>query len=197
MSYFEAGNGFAAAATTASWMALGVVMLTARRPRAGEGGAAKRDSGSVFGIVLQSIGISAAWFGPVRIDMSPPFPPDVMITGAPVAALAVASWLLFLWAAVTMGQNWSLVARTRADHKLVDRGPFALMRHPIYVALFGLMIATGFAVGHPWNLLIAAPIYTWGTLQRVAIEERLLREAFGQAYDDYAKRVKRFIPGIW
>ena len=96
-----------------------------------------------------------------------------------------------------MGQNWSLVARTRSDHKLVERGPFALMRHPIYVALFGLMIATGLALGHPWNLLLAAPIYWWGTLQRVAIEERLLRDAFGSAYDDYARRVKRFVPGVW
>lgn len=197
MSYFEAGNAFAAGATVLSWLALCVVMVTARRPASGEGGAAKRDSRSVFGIVLQSIGIGATWFGPIRIDASPPFPPELWIAGAPIAALAVTSWLLFLWSAMTMGQNWSLVARTRSDHKLVEGGPFALMRHPIYVALFGLMIATGFAVGHPWNLLIATPIYLWGTLQRVTIEERLLREAFGTAYDDYAKRVKRFIPGIW
>jgi protein-S-isoprenylcysteine O-methyltransferase Ste14 len=36
-----------------------------------------------------------------------------------------------------------------------------------------------------------------GTLMRVGIEERLLRETFGQAFDDYARRVKRFIPMIW
>lgn len=194
--YFHPGNAVAAAATIFSWFALSVVMLTARRPPAGEG-ASKRDSGSVFGVALQGVAISVAWFGPIRIDTEWPFAREVWIAGAPVAALAVASWLLFLWAAVTMGQNWSLVARTRSDHKLVQRGPFALMRHPIYVALFGLMIATGLALGHPWNLLLAAPIYWWGTLQRVAIEERLLRDAFGSTYDDYARRVKRFVPGVW
>jgi protein-S-isoprenylcysteine O-methyltransferase Ste14 len=181
----------------ASWVGLSAVMLTARRPRAGESGSAKRDTGSLLGIALQSVGIGAAWFGPIRIDTDWPFAPAVWMAGAPVAALAVASLLLFLWSAVTMGQNWSLVARTRSDHQLVDGGPFALMRHPIYVALCGLMIATALAVGHPWNLLIAFPLYVWGTLQRVGIEERLLREAFGSAYEDYARRVKRFVPGVW
>jgi protein-S-isoprenylcysteine O-methyltransferase Ste14 len=195
MHYFQSGNPVAAGAVITLWMALGVVMLTARRGASEK--STRRDRGSVVGIVLQSVAIGIVWFGPIHLDADWPFPRDVWIAGAPVALLALASWLLFLWAAATMGRNWSLVARMRADHKLVESGPFALMRHPIYVALFGLMIATAFAVGHPWNVLPATPIYVWGTLQRVAIEERLLRETFGAAYDDYARRVKRFIPGIW
>ena len=79
----------------------------------------------------------------------------------------------------------------------VQDGPFALVRHPIYVALFGLMLATALALGHVVNLIVAIPLYLWGTLSRVAIEERLLRNAFGDAYDVYAKRVKRFVPGVW
>ncbi len=96
-----------------------------------------------------------------------------------------------------MGANWSLVARTREDHRLVQTGPFALVRNPIYVALLGMICALAIALGHAVNLVLAIPLYLIGTLMRVSIEERLLREMFGQAFDDYARRVKRFIPLVW
>ena len=190
------GNVVAASAMVLSWLGLCTVMLTARRPPAGES-AAKRDASSTFGIILQSIGIGAAWASPIRLDTDWPFPRETWIAGAPVALLAVLSLALFVWSAATMGRNWSLIARTRDDHKLVQDGPFALMRHPIYVAMFGLLVATALSLGHMVNLIAAIPIFLWGTLSRVAIEERLLRNAFGDAYDAYAKRVKRFIPGVW
>ena len=196
MLHNGAGNAVAAGAVVAGWIGLCVVMLTARRPPAGEG-AAKRDASSAFGIALQSLGIGAAWAAPIHIDADWPFAREVWIAGAPVAALAMLSLLLFIWSAATMGRNWSLIARTREDHKLVQDGPFAVVRHPIYVALFGLMVAAALALGHPVNLIVAIPLYLWGTLLRVAIEERLLRNAFGDAYDAYARRVKRFIPGVW
>lgn len=95
-----------------------------------------------------------------------------------------------------MGANWSLVARTRADHQLVQTGPFAFVRHPIYVALLGLMIATAIAGGHVRNLVLAIPLYGVGTWLRIVYEERLLRQAFGAGYDAYARRVRCFIPGV-
>lgn len=196
MLHNGAGNPAAAAAAVAGWIGLCTVMLTARRPPAGEG-AAKRDASSVFGIVMQSLGIGAAYAAPIHIATRWPFPREVWLDAAPVIMLAMLSLALFIWSAWTMGRNWSLIARTREDHKLVQDGPFALVRHPIYVALFGLMTATALSLGHVVNLLVAIPLYVWGTLSRVAIEERLLRNAFGDAYDAYARRVKRFIPGVW
>jgi protein-S-isoprenylcysteine O-methyltransferase Ste14 len=41
------------------------------------------------------------------------------------------------------------------------------------------------------------PLYALGTWMRVAHEERLLRTQFGAAYDEYAARVKRFVPGVF
>jgi protein-S-isoprenylcysteine O-methyltransferase Ste14 len=65
------------------------------------------------------------------------------------------------------------------------------------VALFGMMCANAIALGHAVNLALSIPVYIIGTLMRVGIEEKLLRAMFGAAYDDYAHRVKRFIPTIW
>lgn len=188
-------NQAAIATVLLCWALLLLAMLMRPRGPAGVGGA-RRDPRSLFGVAIQSLAIAIAWAGRPQFSVS-----RISLTEWTAAigpsAVALASLLLFVWATRTMGANWSLVARTRADHALVRTGPFALMRHPIYVALAGLMIATAWALGHPLNLLVALPVYAVGTLMRVAIEERLLREAFGGEYAAYADRVKRFIPGVW
>jgi protein-S-isoprenylcysteine O-methyltransferase Ste14 len=89
-----------------------------------------------------------------------------------------------------------VVARTRSDHELVTWGPFAYVRHPIYSALFVWMIGMAVAFGHVWGLIAGVPLYWIGTLLRIREEERLLHARFGAGYEAYAKRVKRFLPGI-
>lgn len=192
-------NPVAALVVAASWAALLIVMLTSRRPRDSLGGAAqgaKRDARSLLGILLQSLGIAAAWTGPVEFERGN-LTAETFVAGVPFALLALASFGLFVWAAMTMGANWSLVARTRADHQLVQAGPFRWVRHPIYVALFGLMIATAGAMNHLPNLVIAIPLYVIGAWSRVGYEESLLRGAFGAEYEAYAARVKRYVPGLF
>jgi len=153
-----------------------------------------RDSTSIFGIAVQGLGIGAAWFGPMQLIVPDTIP--LWTEGLLEAALALCGTALFYWARATMGRNWSLVARTRSDGEVVQSGPFALVRHPIYVAIFFMMVATALATGHTINLVVAIPLYVIGTLMRTNIEERLLRESFA-SYGDYAQRVKRFIPGVW
>ena len=48
----------------------------------------------------------------------------------------------------------------------------------------------------PKSALIGVPLFALGTWIRVAEEERLLRRHFGEAYDAYAARVPRFVPGL-
>ena len=95
-----------------------------------------------------------------------------------------------------MGRNWALVARTRQDGTLVQSGPFAYVRNPIYVALFFILLAIALASGHGHNLVVALPLFALGTWLRVTHEERVLRETFGAAFDAYAARVKRFVPAV-
>jgi protein-S-isoprenylcysteine O-methyltransferase Ste14 len=95
-----------------------------------------------------------------------------------------------------MGRNWAVVAQTRSDHALVTSGPFAWVRNPIYLAIFTMQLAFAVAFGHWRALIVGVPLYWLGTWLRVAQEEKLLRAQFGEAYDAYARRVKRFIPGL-
>jgi protein-S-isoprenylcysteine O-methyltransferase Ste14 len=159
----------------------------------GSGG--KKSARSVVGIFLQMLGFAATGFGPVRATLAATGAP-ALAEAAAVAALMAGSVLLFGSAARTMGANWSLIARTRADHQLVTSGVFAHLRHPIYTAMALSLIALAIALGHEAHLLVGAPLFAVGTWIRVREEEKLLRGQFGDAYDRYAASVKRFLPGL-
>jgi protein-S-isoprenylcysteine O-methyltransferase Ste14 len=166
------------------------------RARVGGGGAAKQRSGlSTLGILVQMLAFFATGLGGVRAIL-PPAGPLALLEAILVAALMLASVLLFVAAAKAMGANWSVVARMREGHELVTGGVFARLRHPIYVAMSAFLVALAIAFGHEAQLLVAAPLFALGTWIRVREEERLLKAEFGSAYDDYAARVKRFVPGI-
>eukprot|EP01035_Chromulina_nebulosa_P038709 gene38710-52294_t len=143
-------------------------------------------------IGVQGLALGLTGYGAIDIVTGLPTA-AMLVRAAIVLALVLTAIWLFDSASRTMGKNWSLVARTRSDHHLVQTGPFALVRHPIYVALFLFMLAMAIAYGHTAMLIVAIPIYGLGTWLRVRQEERLLRAMFGNEYDAYAARVKRFL----
>ncbi len=60
--------------------------------------------------------------------------------------------------------------------------------------MLGKLVATNFAFGHPIGLPLAGTFFVIGTVIRVRSEEKLLHEAFGREYEEYARRVPAFIP---
>lgn len=103
---------------------------------------------------------------------------------------------LLLWARLTLGRNYfvstALGAQLFADHQLVTTGPYAIIRHPMYV---GLTLAA-------WGALLI--YFTWTTVYfavfapmlavRAFREEQALSAEFGEQWRDYCKRVPAFIP---
>ena len=76
---------------------------------------------------------------------------------------------------------------------LVTTGSFALTRNPMYVALSGVLLAHGVARGHPSQLV---PLAAWAAfIDRFQIvpEERALTSVFGDEYDAYRRRVRRWL----
>jgi protein-S-isoprenylcysteine O-methyltransferase Ste14 len=110
---------------------------------------------------------------------------------------ALGSVWLITAAVKTLGKEWSLTARLVEGHKLATTGPYAYVRHPIYTGMLGMLVATGLAISHWTALLAALVIFFVGTIIRVRSEERLLREAFGEQFDDYARRVPAIVPGLY
>lgn len=148
---------------------------------------------SLAGIALQSLGCAAAGIGLVK-PVLPWWAPYSLVSTVLVILLGGTAIALFLSAAATMGKNWSLIARTRSDHQLVRSGPFALVRHPIYLAVLLYLISIAAALGHWQQLLLAIPFYLAGTFIRVRDEEALLRAQFGEEHARYVREVPAVIP---
>jgi protein-S-isoprenylcysteine O-methyltransferase Ste14 len=108
--------------------------------------------------------------------------------------LACTSCFFCLQAVRTLGKQWTYEARVIEGHELITQGPYAVVRNPIYLGMFGLMVATGLAYTTWWALLAAVIIFLTGNRIRIRSEEKLLRETFGLQFDEYASRVPAFFP---
>ena len=112
------------------------------------------------------------------------------------AGMAIFSAWLAVAAIRELGQQWSLQARVLDNHKLITSGVYDLVRHPIYTAMLGMLIATGLVISH-WIVLGAAIlIFLAGTEVRTRLEEKLLAEAFGEQFEEWRSRVPKLIPSI-
>ncbi|MEO5926594.1 MAG: isoprenylcysteine carboxylmethyltransferase family protein [Bryobacteraceae bacterium] len=97
--------------------------------------------------------------------------------------LAPASAWLFVWAQVPAA---------RSTGGLVTDGAYAWVRHPMYLAFLGMLLATGLAVSARGSLLAAVAIYLFGTELRIAVEEAGLEN-----YADYQQRTRwRYLPSL-
>jgi protein-S-isoprenylcysteine O-methyltransferase Ste14 len=124
----------------------------------------------------------------------PPGLQDILSLAA--IPLAAASVWLAMSAVRTLGKQWSVGARLIRDHQLVVAGAYSHMRHPIYTAMLGLLIATGL-VNTAWPVLIAAvALFSIGTAIRIYAEEKLLRHAFGDDFEAYTRYVPAVLPRL-
>jgi protein-S-isoprenylcysteine O-methyltransferase Ste14 len=176
----------------------GIFLLRKRPPKETE---AKRDGRARLGIFLQMFAYFLVWFQPPRTEFLPPVPALSGALGIAFAvftiSLAAASAWLMKSAVRTLGKQWAVVARLVEGHKLITEGPYEYVRNPIYTGMFGMLIATGLAMEHWIATIVAVIIFAAGLVIRVRTEEKLLRAAFGQEFEDYARRVPAVIPGIY
>ena len=125
-------------------------------------------------------------------------PGDALDWALAVVAVLLAAGSAWMMVASerALGRQFAYQARLVEGHQLVTSGPYRFVRHPIYTALFGLVLATALV----WSRWVAIPaflpLFVAGTLLRVRSEERLLRDAFGPRFDDYARRVPAVIPRL-
>ncbi len=103
---------------------------------------------------------------------------------------------LMAWALLALGRSYQLGgAPPRPTDRLVGQGPYAVVRHPMYVA--ALAIAFGLAtLTQSWGVVLAFGVYLVLILVLVPREEAGLRRAYGD-YAAYAGRTKRLVPGVY
>jgi protein-S-isoprenylcysteine O-methyltransferase Ste14 len=178
------------------WLAFGAILVMGKRQAAGI--ERRRDLLSHVGFALQGLAY-AICYGLPRPFFTPFLPvskPGEMILTTLTIAIGVASVWFCYAAARTLGKHWALVARVVEGHELVTHGPYAVVRNPIYLAMLGMLIASGLASTRWVILLLALVLFQIGTAIRIRSEEKILREAFGVKFEEYARRVPAFLPRI-
>lgn len=105
-----------------------------------------------------------------------------------------------LWARRTLGKYWglstSLNVQLMDDHQLIQSGPFAFVRHPMYFGAWTFMF--GLLLLYPtWMILILLVSMLASFSGRARREEVALAERFGDAWAEYKKRTKMIIPYIY
>jgi protein-S-isoprenylcysteine O-methyltransferase Ste14 len=169
-----------------------LIRAIARRRR--ESGA-RRETSSRVGIIVQGFGMALVGFGIVKPTLRWPSLPAVAACLA-VLLLSSGAIALFASSSAALGKNWSFEARTRTDHELIRRGPYAYVRHPIYLGMMLFMLGWAVALGHWANLVVAVPIFLIGTRMRTAAEDRLLEASFGQDFIAYRNSTPALFPRL-
>jgi protein-S-isoprenylcysteine O-methyltransferase Ste14 len=101
------------------------------------------------------------------------------------------------WAALKhLGRQWRLAAVVAEDQQLITTGPYAVLRHPIYTALLGILLATALLIARWPHALAGLALYLIGAEIRARAEESVLLRAFGDQYRDYKRRTYAFLPWI-
>jgi len=107
--------------------------------------------------------------------------------------LGLASLGLWTWTHVALGRFWSAQLQLRAGHRLVTRGPYSRIRHPMYTAILGWVLSLGLVIAN-WAALLFARWTAVILVTRIPREEQMMLERFGDEYREYMKRTGRFLP---
>jgi protein-S-isoprenylcysteine O-methyltransferase len=112
-------------------------------------------------------------------------------------ALFVAGLALRWYAIVHLGRFFTVNVSIAADHRLIDTGPYRIVRHPSYTGALMAFLGLGLCIANWASLLSLLVPICLAFLRRIHVEEAVLLQALGDQYRDYMRRTKRLIPAIY
>jgi len=109
--------------------------------------------------------------------------------------LILDSLALHIWSRAHLGHYYAERVEVQPKHKVIDTGPYKLMRHPVITSFFG--IAAGLFLINPALTTGAALAYAIWDFTRAAKQEEDLLTRTLPGYAEYARRTPRFLPRVW
>jgi protein-S-isoprenylcysteine O-methyltransferase Ste14 len=128
-----------------------------------------------------------AYVQPLPIDLSE----NVQLAGL---GLGIASALFAAWAMWSLGRSYGIRMDIFAGHRLKTDGPYAIVRHPMYLGIVLYYVGATLVLQSPLLLALTALLIVPFTAVRIAYEERVLRTAFGEHYATYQHDVPPLLP---
>ena len=116
----------------------------------------------------------------------------------PLAIALVVLGLMLRWYAIFyLGRFFTVDVAISADHRLIDTGPYRLIRHPSYTGAVLALLGIGMSERNWLSLALMVVPPTMALLWRIRIEETALRSGLGAAYATYQQRTRRLIPFVY
>ncbi len=153
-----------------------------------------------LGLVFVSLIVCVVLFYVLWIPLPLAVSPDVALVLAVVGlVIFIAGTLFTVWARRTLGRMWGISTSREVkllpDHQLIDGGPYALVRHPMYfgwwTALLGALL-----IYRTWILVLLMAMSLIVFYRRARLEEATLGKRFGAEWQAYVKRTKFLVPFI-
>lgn len=111
-------------------------------------------------------------------------------------AIGVASAIFAAWAMWSLGRSYGIRTDIFEGHRLVTGGPYALVRHPMYLGIVLYHLGATLVLQSPLLLALTALVIAPYTAVRIAHEERPLAAAFGERYAAYQRDVPPLFPFV-
>lgn len=102
-----------------------------------------------------------------------------------------------LMAVAALKQQFTTKVSIIERHKIVETGIYKMVRHPAYLGHLASLLGIGLVLGNWVGLTALVALPFTAILYRIHVEESALLNYFGPAYQEYASRTKRLLPGIW
>jgi protein-S-isoprenylcysteine O-methyltransferase Ste14 len=125
------------------------------------------------------------------------FPGNASVYTTVAAILILAGIGFRWWAIITLGRFFSVDIALQEQHRVVQEGPYRLVRHPAYTGLLISFLGMGIAFMNWLSLVLVMVPITAFFLYRIKIEEEALSEELGPAYLEYRRMTKRLLPGVF
>ena len=130
----------------------------------------------------------AAWGGSVVW-------PQTMTTNILADLATIGGLILFIQSHRSLGRNWSYEVVIQEKHELIEKGPYAYIRHPLYSGVLLMFIGMALYCGRKACIIVLVYCFL-GVYFKSKMEERLLAKTF-PSYAEYKRRTKALIPFIW
>lgn len=175
---------------------LGLLEVILALTRRSGSGARSTDRGS---FVLIWVVILVGSFAATRATLTVPAADSALLRSlAPLAIALFVFGLLLRWYSIFyLGKYFTVNVAIAEDHRVVDTGPYRLIRHPSYTGALLMWCAIGIAYGNWLGWVFAILPATAVFMRRIRIEEEALGVALGEAYASYVARTRRLIPFLY
>jgi protein-S-isoprenylcysteine O-methyltransferase Ste14 len=178
-----------------SWLALGLVWLLGYF-RSKRVSSAPNLALQIPNSMLLMVGF-ALLFAPGIHPLSQQVTPRNGFFGITGVVLDLAGVGFAIWARLALGTNWSgIVATTKQGHELVQTGPYAIVRHPIYAGMVLAAVGTALTRGTLASYAGLAALLV-ALMIRVNFEEKLMGARFGESHEAYRRQTSKLIPHVW